>query len=233
MANSGHQTATVNSGLPCELSTLLTAVDGEERDGAWATFTNRYSRLLLHTVRGCSSHHDDAMDRYAFVLEKLRDDDCRRLRRYVADGRSEFTTWLVVVSRRLCEDFRRGKYGRVQPSKAQNSDLQKHQQAVRKRLADYIAEELDPLRTSSPSAVDPERELREAELYSALNEALGQLEARDRLLFKLRFEHDLSAKEIARLMAFPSAFHVYRRLKSRLETLRKILLNMGVVDPTP
>jgi hypothetical protein len=52
--------------------------------------------------------------RYAYILEKLQDEDFRRLRGYVADGRAEFSTWLAVVTRRLCEDFRRQRYGRPQ-----------------------------------------------------------------------------------------------------------------------
>jgi DNA-directed RNA polymerase specialized sigma24 family protein len=45
------------------------------------------------------------MDGYAYVLEALRSDDYRRLRAYAADGRSKFSTWLVVVARRLCLDL--------------------------------------------------------------------------------------------------------------------------------
>ena len=66
--------------LSLELDKLLNAADPEEKDAAWQAFVLRYSRLLLHTVHSHSRGYDDAMDRYALVLERLRQDDCRRLR---------------------------------------------------------------------------------------------------------------------------------------------------------
>jgi len=47
------------------------------------------------------------MDRYAFVLDRLRARNFRRLRRFQPRGSARFTTWLVLVSRRLCLDHRR------------------------------------------------------------------------------------------------------------------------------
>jgi hypothetical protein len=55
---------------------------------------------------------DAVMDRYTDVLEQLRRNDCQRLRGYASDRRSKFTTWLVVVARRLCLDQHRQRYGR-------------------------------------------------------------------------------------------------------------------------
>jgi len=59
---------------------------------------------LLHTARTRHPDYDTAMDGYADVLEALRRDDFRRLRGCAADGRSKFTTWLMVVTRRLLLD---------------------------------------------------------------------------------------------------------------------------------
>ena len=97
---------------PPELSSLLDAVDDESRDAAWAQLLGRFSRLLLHTVHARSDAYDSAMDRYVFVLQKLREDEYRRLRRFAAGGRGEFSTWLVgecanrvpvqVASRGIC-----------------------------------------------------------------------------------------------------------------------------------
>lgn len=219
--------------LPPELTTLLTATDESGRDEAWASFVERYNLLLLKTVHSFSDHYDAAMDRYAFVLEELGQDGYRRLRTYAADGRGEFSTWLVVVTRRLCEDYRRRKYGREQAGNGATVQTAKQQLVVRKRLADFIGEHLEPATTPDSRSVDPEYNLRRAELYTALETALQRLDVRDRLLFKLRFEYDLSAKNIARLMAYPSPFHVYRRIRSRLQILRKILIEMGFEDARP
>lgn len=53
--------------------------------------------------------HDAAMDRYAYMLAQLRCSDFTPLQCHAADGRSAFTTWLVVVARRLCLDHRDGR----------------------------------------------------------------------------------------------------------------------------
>ncbi|HEX2722933.1 MAG TPA: sigma factor, partial [Gemmatimonadaceae bacterium] len=100
------------SQLPSSLQSLLTA-SAENVDDAWSVFVAEYSPLLLHVARSVSHGRDQAMDAYAHVLEQLRRDQCQRLRRYETDPRSRFTTWLVIVCRRLCVDFHRAHFGRA------------------------------------------------------------------------------------------------------------------------
>nr|MBA3521296.1 RNA polymerase sigma factor SigF [Gemmatimonadales bacterium] len=57
--------------------------------------------------------------------------------------------------------------------------------------------------------------------------AIGELEPRDRLLLTLRFEQELSAREIAGLMGLATPFHVYRRLNRICEGLRERLSGNG------
>ena len=75
------------------------------------------------------------MDGYAHVLERLREHDCRRLRGYAPDGRTKFTTWLVVVARRLCLDFHRHRYGRSDDP-APDAAVAR---AARRRLVNLVA----------------------------------------------------------------------------------------------
>ncbi|MDF2774004.1 MAG: hypothetical protein K0S86_3501, partial [Geminicoccaceae bacterium] len=100
--------------LPAPLSALLEASDVRSRDEAWAAFVSCYSPLIMRVARLLDRDADAVMDRYAFALDHLRRDDCKRLRQYAADGRGEFTTWLVLVVRRLCLDEHRRRYGRRQ-----------------------------------------------------------------------------------------------------------------------
>ncbi|MGH2625337.1 MAG: RNA polymerase sigma factor, partial [Anaerolineales bacterium] len=72
-----------------------------------------------------------------------------------------------------------------------------------------------------------------AEFTESVQSALAELPPRDRLLVNLRFEHDLPAREIARLMGFPTPFHVYRRLNGLLEGLRKALRRRGIAGSGP
>ena len=71
------------------------------------------------------------------------------------------------------------------------------------------------------------------ELRQGLEKTVDALDARDRLLLKLRYEFDLSAREIADLMAYPSPFHVYRRLKHLQSLMRQTLIRHDIEGPAP
>jgi RNA polymerase sigma factor (sigma-70 family) len=217
--------------LPPELSALLDAVDPEPREAAWQAFLRTYSRLLLHTARRVGRDYDAAMDAYAYLLEQLRRDDCRRLRAYVPTERAKFTTWLVAVSRRLCVDHLRQRYGR--PAGTGAADATAGPRAGRRQLADLLAAELDVDLLPDSAAVDPQARLQAEALSRAVAETVGELAPRDRLLLKLRFEDDLSARQIGHILRFPTPFHVYRRLNLLLAQLRSSLRRRGVQGPEP
>ncbi len=208
---------------PPELSRLLCSSDPSSMEEDWAAFVDLYSRLLLHTARSFGGDYDSGMDRYAYVLEELRRDDFKRLRSYAADGRSRFSTWLVVVARRLCLDCHRHKYGR---DRTGGQDLEGR--ATRKRLVDLLAEAVDLPVLPDPSAPNPESDVQRAEMLETLELTVGRMEPRDRLLLKLRFYDGVSVREIAKVMAFPSVFHVYRRLRDLFASLRRELSGQGV-----
>lgn len=218
--------------LPPELTALLAASDGVAQERAWARFLDAHSRLILHTARSLGSEYDAVMDRYTYAIEQLREDQFRRLRSFAADGRGKFTTWLTVVVRRLCLDHYRRRYGRVRESLPDGTP-QAVTRAVRRRLADLVTEQVDVARLSAPPPDDPEARVRAGELGHRLAEALGQLPPRDRLLLVMRFEEDLSAREIAEIMGFPTSFHVYRRINALLTSLRRTLQRRGIDDATP
>jgi RNA polymerase sigma factor (sigma-70 family) len=236
-ATHAHSRCTVAAGgqpvtlLPRSLDRLLTpsvAADVDSVDAAWRAFVSEHSRLLLHVARSVSTNHDDAMDAYTFVLEQLRADEFHRLREFAADPRSKLTTWLVVVVRRLCLDLYRRRYGR-------NRGIESNaRRAVRRRLCDLVTEDLElhnlPATHTSGGA---ELAVRQAELYVALDDALLTLLPQDRLLLRLRFDDDLSAQEIARLLEYPSPFHVYRRVNLLLGQLRIALERRGIESALP
>ena len=169
------------------------------------------------------------MDGYAFVLEALREDCCRRLRAYIPDGRTRFTTWLVVVTRRLLLDHVRRRYGRPRS----DDDARRAEHAARRRLEDLVAAEVDPDLLTAPAANSPDTEVRRRELAAALRRTLDELSPADRLLLALRFEDGRPVREIARIVGFSTVFHVYRRLDAVLGALRGALARRGVSDPEP
>jgi RNA polymerase sigma factor (sigma-70 family) len=218
--------------IPPALARLLTAGEPAAREAAWADFLATHSRLILHVARSLRGDHDAAMDRYAKVLEQLRDDDFHRLRAYAADGRSEFSTWLVVVAQRICLDHWRSRYGRLRATEG-DAAAREEEWAARRRLVDLIAADVALSSLGDHKASGPEDTLRVADLYQALESALALLDPRDRLLVKLRFEDGLPMPEVARSLGFPTRFHAYRRLSRVLDDLRRILETAGVRDATP
>jgi RNA polymerase sigma factor (sigma-70 family) len=211
---------------PQELARLLNASDPPTREAAWAAFVAAHSRLLLHTARSLNHDYDTAMDSYTYVLEALHEDGHRRLRAYSADGRGKFSTWLVVVARRLCLDYRRRKYGRSRDASPEGRESH----AARRRLVDLVSAEID-VTNAVPTETDPAIELQQRERSATLESALRALSPRDRLLLTLRFEDELSAREIAQVTGMATPFHVYRRLNHVLEALRATLRRHGL-EPT-
>ncbi len=221
----------MGAAVPPELSRLFDAPPGpgQESDEVWASFVAAHSRLIIRVARSIDPDHDAVMDAYAYVLERLRADDCRRLRDYAPDGHTKFTTWLVVVARRLCLDLLRRRYGRAPPASVGGDPTV--QRAMRRRLVDLVTGG-DPDEIATPDK-DPTHSLNAEEVRRTLASAMSHLHADDRLLLKLRFDDDLSAPEIARLLGLPTPFHVYRRLTFLFGELRQGLRERGIRGAEP
>lgn len=215
--------------LPPELFRLLSMSESAGRDEAWQVFVAAHSGLLLHSCRSLARDHDSAMDAYAYVLAELRENDCHRLRAYVPDARAQFTTWLVVVTRRLFLDYCRQKYGR--PRSEEPASGTGH--AIRRRLEDLLTSEVDPDQLTDSGEQSPDAELRRRELKQSLRHAIDGLDPSDRLLLVMRFEDERPVREIARSLRLPTVFHVYRRLNLVLQTLRRRLIQRGITDGEP
>ena len=216
--------------LPDEIANFLHGETRETRENSWSSFLARHNRLLLRVAHAAARNREDAMDAYAIVLEQLREHDGRRLRTYQADGRSKFTTWLVVVTRRICVDYLRQKYGRYEPT---SNDAGNVNRSSRLALLQLVGADVDSAVIADDNAALPDAAVRTDELSARLEEAVRELGNDDRLLLKLRFHEDLSASAIARLIGSPTAFHVYRRLNGLLARLRGRLSERGIESAEP
>lgn len=212
--------------VPLPVAKLLTSKSAIECDDAWSAFLAEYSRLLLHVTRSVTPEYDESMDAYTHLLGVLRADDFSRLRTFVADGRSKFTTWLVVVARRVCVDHLRSRYGRARPGEAESV---RSDRAWRRRLSELAGDNLE-LSGIPADVTNAEDSLIGRELSESLFHALERLEPADRLIVKLRFEDGLAASAIAPLLGLPTPFHVYRRLEAIAATLKRALAEKGVTS---
>jgi RNA polymerase sigma factor (sigma-70 family) len=210
--------------FPAELVRLLEADEVTARNSAWDDFLDAFQKLILFAVRSTEENYDLVMDRYTYVLEHLREDDFRRLRAFHEHGTAKFSTWLVVVVRRLVIDHQRRQFGR-NPHEGNQGDP--GLQTVRRRLAELVSSAVDLSQIRDPASEDSDGVLQRGEIREALSEALETLPPRDQLLLSFRFQDEMSARRIAEVMGFPSPFHVYRRLKKVLRALRAELKSRG------
>jgi RNA polymerase sigma factor (sigma-70 family) len=196
------------------------------REAAWESLIARHTRLILAAAHSLGGTHDIVMERYAYVLEKLREQDFHRLRAFHVDGGARFSTWLTVTIRRLCLDHHRARYGRSRP--VRNMDEAAALRQVRRQLTDSISAELDTDLVADPASVSADKQAIAAERLAGLNAEIESLSEEDQLLLVLRFHDDLPASRISGMMGFPTQFHVYRRLKQILARLRLGLQSRGI-----
>ena len=211
---------------PPELGLILHAADAPTREAAWERLISSHTRLLLAVSRSFGGGHDAVMDRYAAILEKLRDQDFRRLRAFHPGGAARFSTWVTVTARRICLDEVRARYGRAREPEGGAAD--DGARLARRRLADHLFEDLESAEVGGDDTPAPDAELMAAERRDALIQALDALPPRDRLILTLRFEDDLTALEIARTVGLPTPFHVFRHLNRSFAALRRALTAEGI-----
>jgi RNA polymerase sigma factor (sigma-70 family) len=217
------------AGGPPILQRLLGKELGAETRDEWAEFIAAHSAILLHTCRRMARDRDDAMDAYAYVLDALSQNGYRRLRAYRPSEKTQFTTWLVVVTRRLLLDRHRHRYGR--PRSEEQSRRDEHE--TRRQLEQLVGAEIEPDELSSGVGNSPDLAIRRAQLADALQRAIDELDPADRLVLALRFEDERSVREIATLLKVPTIFHAYRRIAGALAALKGALAHRGVDGPEP
>ena len=217
--------------LPAELAQLLASSDDLSREKAWREFLDTFSPLILHAARSASAGYDEGMDAYAAALDGLRADNYRKLRGYSADPRSKFSTWLVVVVRRVCIDAHRERFGRS--SAKEIPDGISAERSARRRLATLTSAAIELESLPDSQGERPDQEVRQNDLYEQLESALSDLDERDRLLLTLRFVDDLPARRIAEVQGWPDQMIVYRRINQLMTVLKEKLLSRGVDSPIP
>jgi RNA polymerase sigma factor (sigma-70 family) len=215
--------------VPFELQRLLNGPDAIDREAAWDQLIRNHTRLLLSVARSFGGDQDARMDRYTHILGKLRESDFRRLRAYHPEAGASFSTWLTVTARRLCMDHHRGQFGRFRADHV--SDRSATLRAARRALGDLT--DADPQPDSIVDSSSPATDClaMRGELDAILQRELEKLGSADRLLLTLRYEDDLSAAKIARIVGMVTPFHVYRRINAILGSLRRTLEANGIEGP--
>ena len=211
---------------PLVLGELLHTSDSVEREAAWEVLISRHTRLLLAVARSFRGGHDEVMERYSYILGKLRESDFHRLRTFDPNAGASFPTWLAVAARRLCLDYHRSLYGRHRPTLA--TDRADELRTARRSLADSVFAEIDTDLLPDLMTLSADAQAVLTQRNSLLRAELSRLAPRERLLLALRFQDDLSASRMAGILGLPTPFHVYRQLNSVLTRLRTALTARGL-----
>jgi RNA polymerase sigma factor (sigma-70 family) len=95
-----------------QIARIIEQLASKEFGQAWSEFLDAYSSLIFHTVKLFERDADPVADCFLFVCERLSEKQFRRLRSFKLGGAARFSTWLRVVVRNLCLDWRRKEYGR-------------------------------------------------------------------------------------------------------------------------
>jgi DNA-directed RNA polymerase specialized sigma24 family protein len=232
---------------------LLDLLTGDERQRAWQTFLGRFSNLLLKVIWHCEEDYDEVMEKYLFVCRKLAENDFARLRKFrIHDPESVlFTTWLASVTRNLCVDAHRSRFGRKQLPRAiarlspldrevfrlyywKGYTLEELEHSVRnpefRDSLERISEVLTGRTPEAPPFLLPlqENDLPPDDADADIDEMRGWLERwmdrlaeKERLIIRLRFWEDMTGPEIARTMNISSEQTVYPLLQKALSHLRE------------
>jgi RNA polymerase sigma factor (sigma-70 family) len=102
---------------------------------------------------------------------------------------------------------------------------QHHALASQARKPGRFNEEAEAAGRGPAAASDPEAGLMRMQDRERLNQALSQLDPLQRLLIKLRFNNELSLKEVARMAGLKSTHSAQRQLRSALTELGALLRN--------
>jgi len=96
------------------IEALIEGLQSPEAELAWQNFLHCYAEVIYAVVKTFARDADGRGDCFIFVCEKLADKRYRRLRAFRADGKARFSTWLWAVTRNLCLDWHRARFGRKQ-----------------------------------------------------------------------------------------------------------------------
>jgi len=85
----------------------------QDPENTWHNFINKYNDLVLVVISKMMHDHDEKMELYAYALEKLKENNFKKIKVYFEKTRPyEFNTWLVIIIKNCCSDWLRREKGR-------------------------------------------------------------------------------------------------------------------------
>lgn len=139
---------------------------------AWRLFIDRYADRMFSLIRSLGFDYDQAMDRFAFVCEKLCEKDFRRLKAIkFAGSRGDLTPWVRQVVKRLCINWAWSQDGRKRLLKP-IANLGPFEQRV---FELYFWQGLTPSRIDERLRQEHFPDLETTSVFDALEQILSQI----------------------------------------------------------
>ena len=185
---------------------LIRAAQKGERS-AFDSLVRRYDRSVLRLALHMLGNEEDAQDVHQEAFIKAY--------RHLSNFRFEcsFYTWLYRIVTNLCLDqLRRRKSRREDPA----------------TVTDAAGDEMDLMANvqDERAGADPGRELERKTQYAAIQDALGELTPRERMVFELKHYQGLKLRTIGEMLstteetAKNTLFRATRKLRARLAEVR-------------
>ncbi len=164
---------------PLDEAGLIRAAQAGD-DSAFEQLVRAYDRAVLRIAVNLLRSPEDARDVYQEAFLRVY----RNLHSFRFD--CSFHTWLYRIVTNLCLDhLRKRKTRREEPGTVETGD----------GVVDRMAQFEEP----APHA-DPERQTRSRQLAGRIESALGDLSARERMVFELRHYQGLRLKNIGEVL---------------------------------
>lgn len=147
-----------------------------DTDRAWRVFVNAYTPTLVALIeRGGVRDHDEAMEVYTLVCERLSADRCARLRRR-DPAKGVLAAWLAVVVRHTMVDWVRHRAGR----RRLFGSIQELEPLHQEVFELYFWDERTPSEITEELCVRLKRRVSLGEVLAALDRIQAQLSDRQR-----------------------------------------------------
>ncbi len=152
---------------PAQLWEMLQQLGSSNPQPSWENFLREYASIILAVARRLERDADHASACFVYTCEQLAARQFARLRRFDSGGPASFETWLCVVARNLCADWRRKKFGRERTFEAITRLPEREQELFRLRYEQGISAEhaWDALQTRYPELTRDQ--------YALLEERVG------------------------------------------------------------
>lgn len=153
------------------VASIFEGVRSSRSQQAWAEFLRQYSSIIFETCQYSTSDEDQAADCFLFACEQLSRNSFRRLLRFRLGGSAAFATWLRVVVRNLCLDWRRKEFGRPRlfRSIAQLSQLETEVYRCRYEKGLSLEDTFVSLRPAFPALTLEQLTAAERQINASLN----------------------------------------------------------------